>query len=124
MSKTFEKTRYQLKSIKTGKIFNDTGWLLDAPGEVEPTLIRAMYEKKQIEVKDDSWGLYKFADWLPVSKTLAGSSAPVTYKVKVWPKNSALTTFGLLLADIGPRKASTCKPALSRKQKLTPCAGA
>ncbi|MCE4563833.1 cysteate synthase [Maribellus sp. CM-23] len=104
MSKTFEKTRYQLKSIKTGKIFNDTGWLLDAPGEVEPTLIRAMYEKKQIEVKDDSWGLYKFADWLPVSKTLAGSSAPVTYKSEGLAKELGLKNLWITFSGYWPEK--------------------
>ena len=73
MSKTFAKTRYQLKSVKTGNIFEDSGWSLDAPlGETEPTLIRPIYEKKQLDIKDDSWGLYKFADWLPVSRILKG----------------------------------------------------
>ena len=80
MNKTFAKTKYKLQSVKTRSIFEDSGWLLDAPSETEPTLIRPIYEKKQLEVKDDSWGLYKFADWLPVSRTLKGSSAPLTYK--------------------------------------------
>lgn len=80
MNKLFAKTRYQLQSVKTGNIFEDAGWLLDAPGETEPTLIRPIYAEKKLNIKDDSWGLYKFADWLPVSRTLEGSSAPVTYK--------------------------------------------
>jgi cysteate synthase len=66
MNSTFTKTNYQLQSVKTGKIFEDSGWTLDAPGETEPTLIRAIYEKKQLEVKDNSFGIYQFADWLPV----------------------------------------------------------
>ncbi|HSO87727.1 MAG TPA: cysteate synthase [Draconibacterium sp.] len=80
MNSTFTKTKYRLQSVKTGKIFEDAGWTLDAPGETEPTLVRAVYEKKQIEIKDESWGLYRFADWLPVCRILKGSSAPVTYK--------------------------------------------
>src|SRR5690554_4647134 len=80
MSKEFTKTNYQLQSVRTGKIFNNNSWTLDAPGETEPTLIRAIYEKKQLELKDDSWGIYRFADWLPISRKLKGSSSPVTYK--------------------------------------------
>ena len=72
MSKDFSPTKYILKSFKTGKEFKDAGWMLDAPGEAEPTLIRAIYDKKQIDVKDDSWGLYKFADWLPIGRMLEG----------------------------------------------------
>ena len=55
MNNQFTKTKYQLQSVKTGKIFDDAGWTLDAPGETEPTLIRAIYEKKHLEVKDDSY---------------------------------------------------------------------
>src|SRR5690554_6269078 len=80
MSNEFTKTNYQLQSIHTGKVFENNGWTLDAPGETEPTLIRALYEKKQLEVKDESWGIYRFADWLPLNRKLKGSSAPVTYK--------------------------------------------
>ncbi len=72
-------TDYILQSISSGKTFKDTGWLLDAPGEDKPGLIRAIYNKKQLEVKDGE-GFYKFADWLPVKDYLKGSSAPMTYK--------------------------------------------
>ena len=44
--------------------------------------MRAIYAKKQIEVRDNSYGFYKFADWLPISRMLEGSSAPVTYRSK------------------------------------------
>lgn len=80
MTNSFRPTNYILESVKTGKQFKDSGWLLTAPEETEPTLIRAKYEKPQINFKDNSWGLYKYADWLPIHKTLEGSSAPFTYK--------------------------------------------
>jgi cysteate synthase len=75
-----EKTTYQLQSLATGKIFDNSGWMLEAPDETRPTLIRAIYENRQLHLKDESLGIYKFADWLPVSRYLKGSSAPVTYK--------------------------------------------
>jgi cysteate synthase len=73
-------TGYKLQSLASGKIFDDRGWTLDAPGEETPTLIRAVYESKQIGLKNDDLGLYKFADWLPIRRTLNGSSAPVTFR--------------------------------------------
>ncbi|MBM3434939.1 MAG: cysteate synthase [Bacteroidetes bacterium] len=80
MKDQFNKTEYHLRSLVTGKKYEDTGWLLDAPGESIPGLIRAIYKSKQIRVKDDSCGIYKFSEWLPVLRILDGSSAPVTYK--------------------------------------------
>ncbi len=73
-------TKYRLQSMATGRIFDDSGWLLDAPGEDQPGLIRAVYANKQLNPRDTAAGLYAFADWLPVSKALAGSFAPITYK--------------------------------------------
>ena len=75
-----EATEYKLQSLVTGELFEDTGWLLDAPNQEKPGLIRAIYKHKQINPKDSSYGIYRFADWLPVNRMLQGSSAPVTYK--------------------------------------------
>lgn len=76
----FEPTEYTLQSLASGELFEDTGWLLDAPGESKPGLIRAIYKHKQLNLKDASYGIYRFADWLPVNRMLQGSSASVTYK--------------------------------------------
>jgi cysteate synthase len=60
MNNQFTKTKYQLQSVKTGKIFDDAGWTLDAPGETEPSLVRAIYEKKQLTVGDEFVGNLSF----------------------------------------------------------------
>ncbi len=109
--KGFSPTKYTLKSFKSGKEFNDAGWTLDAPGEMEPSLIRAIYDKKQIDVKDDSWGLYKFADWLPIGRVLEGSSAPVTYKSEGLAKELGLENLWITFSGYWPEKGtnmSTC----------------
>jgi cysteate synthase len=106
MNSTFAKTNYHLQSVKTGNLFDDTGWMLDAPGEKDPTLVRAIYENKQLDVKDDSWGLYKFADWLPVSRTLKGSSAPVTYKSEKLAAELGLKNLWITFSGYWPEKGA------------------
>ena len=106
MNEKFTKTNYLLKSVNTGNVFKDTGWLLDAPGESEPTLIRAEYEKKQLQVKDDSLGLYKFADWLPVSRMLKGSSSPVTYKSEKFAAKLGLVNLWITFSGYWPEKGA------------------
>ena len=105
----FTKTKYQLQSVKTGKIFDDAGWTLDAPGETEPTLIRAIYEKKQLAVKDDSYGIYKFADWLPIGRTLKGSSAPVTCKSEGLATELGLKNLWITFSGYWPEKGANFK---------------
>ena len=98
-------------SVATGKIFPDTGWVLAAPGESQPGLVRAIYDKKQIELKDDSYGNYKFADWLPIHKTLQGSFAPITFKSEGLAKKIGLTNLYITFSGYWPErgiKMRTC----------------
>jgi cysteate synthase len=80
--KSFNPTKYELYNVADGRLFEDEGWTLEDPKYTGNSLIRALYEKKQLTVGDASMGLYRFADWLPVKRMLAGSCAPVTYKSK------------------------------------------
>jgi len=111
MSHSIPSTKYQLMSVATGKIFSDKGWMLEAPGESQPGLIRAIYEKKQLELKDDSFGNYIFADWLPIHKTLQGSFAPVTYKSEGLAKKLGLSNLYITFSGYWPErgiKMRTC----------------
>ncbi len=107
----FEATEYTLQSLVTGKLFNDTGWLLDAPGESKPGLIRAIYKHKQMNPKATSYGIYRFADWLPVSRMLHGSSAPVTYKSSGLASHLGLKNLYVTFSGYWPEKGvemTTC----------------
>ena len=77
---TLKPTEYTLECVATGRQFADEGWTLDDKECSVPSLVRTRYAKRQIELRDESFGLYKFADWLPVRRMLKGSAAPVTYK--------------------------------------------
>lgn len=109
MSNKLAPTNYILQSVKTGKTFEDKGWMLDAPEETDPTLIRAIYEKNQIGVKDNTWGLYKFADWLPVGRMLKGSSAPVTYKSEGLAAELGLKNLWITFSGYWPEKGAAMK---------------
>lgn len=74
----FKATQYKLKDVASGREFEDSGWLLDDPQAQSPSLIRADYQVSQINVGDESLGVYRFGDWLPISRRLEGSSAPST----------------------------------------------
>ena len=78
----FTPTSYTLECVATGRQFDDEGWMLDDPCCKLPSMIRTRYAVRQIDVRPDSYGFYKFCDWLPVRRMLQGSSAPVTYKSK------------------------------------------
>lgn len=74
------KTNYVLKSRCCNAVFEDKNWELECPNRCAAALIYADYQAKQIQVGADELGLYRFADWLPICKTLKGSASPITYK--------------------------------------------
>ena len=77
---SFSPTSYQLTSVATGAVRPDEGgWTLGFADE-GPGLIRADYASNTLTVRDELDGLYRFADWLPIRRTLRGSGAPVTYR--------------------------------------------
>lgn len=105
----FSTDHYQLQSLYSRKIFPDTGWLLDAPDEDKPALIRAVYKNKQLRVKDDRYGLYKFSDWLPIRRTLTGSSPPVTYKSTGLARKLGLSNLYITFSGYWPPKGALMK---------------
>lgn len=76
----FKATGYTLVCFADKHKFEDSGWSLADPDYEKPSLIRAEYEEKQYTPREDLEGLYRYAGWLPVQRTLKGSCAPVTYK--------------------------------------------
>ncbi len=78
----FEETKYHLMNVKNGREFDDKGWTLADPEGGEPSLVRAIYENEHFEPRKDLDGIYRYANWMPIRRTLRNSCAPVTYKSK------------------------------------------
>ena len=76
----FTPTKYSLVNYSDGRRFEDTGWLLADPDAKEPSLIRADYENIRFNPREDLDGFYRYADWLPIKRTLEHSHRPVTYR--------------------------------------------
>ena len=104
--KNFKPTKYMLENIATGRRFEDTGWLLADPQCTEPSLIRAIYEKKRIEFGSQEEGIYRFSDWLPISHTLKGSSATQTYKSEALASELGLPNLYISFSGYWPEKGA------------------
>jgi len=102
----FTKTKYHLQSLCCGESFEDKNWELNCPNNDEPSLIRAIYDDKQLVVDESLPGLYKFASWLPISKTLKGSGAPITYKSTGLANELGLTNLYITFNGYWPEKGA------------------
>ena len=73
----------------------------------KPSMVRPIYEKKQLEVKEGAClGLYRYADWLPIKTMLHNPSEPVTYKSEALAKrlglNNLFITFNGWCPSVAP----------------------
>ncbi|MEG0795348.1 MAG: cysteate synthase [Odoribacter sp.] len=102
-------TDYTLESRCCGTKFADKNWELDCPNRDGAALIFANYEKKQLEVKNDLPGLYKYSDWLPICRILEGSGAPVTYKSRGLSKELGLSNLYITFNGYWPEKEAWMK---------------
>lgn len=95
-------TNYKLKTVATGNLFEDTGWLLSDPNCSSPSLIRAEYEQKRLRVGEESMGLYRFADWLPINRKLHNSSSTKSYLSKALGKHLGLENLYISFSGYWP----------------------
>ena len=99
----FKPTEYKLMNVATGRIFEDEGWTLADPQSPEPSLVRAVYANKKFTPREDLKGIYRYADWLPIRRTLKNSCAPATYKSKGLAKSLGLENLYITFSGYYPK---------------------
>ena len=106
MHMTFKPTKYALRCCATGNIFEDAGWSLADPQCDCPSLVRADYEQKKFNPREDLDGFYRYADWLPIRRTLKGSCAPITYKSEALAEELGLANLYITFSGYWPEKGA------------------
>ena len=102
---TFIPTKYQLQTVATGRVFDDQGWTLDDPQCDKPSMVRPIYASKQLTVKKGTcWGLYRYADWLPIKKLLAHPTEPITYKSEGFAQRLGLDNLYITFSGYWPER--------------------
>ena len=98
--------KYQLLNVADGRIFEDKGWTLDDPEGDRPSLVRAIYEQRQLHVGDDRLGLYKYADWMPIQRVLDNPTSPITYKSEKLARRLGLSHLYITFSGWWPERGA------------------
>ena len=107
----FEPTKYHLVNVGNGREFEDKGWTMSDPEGGAPSLVRAVYDNMRFNPREDQDGIYRYADWMPIKRTLRKSCAPVTYKSKGLAQFLGLENLYITFSGWNPRigaKMRTC----------------
>ena len=107
----FEPTKYGLINVATGRLLEDEGWTMSDPQSPEPSLVRAVYDNREFTVRKELDGIYRYANWMPIKRTLKHSCAPVTYKSRGLARYLDLENLYITFSGWNPRigaKMKTC----------------
>lgn len=122
MFKKFRPTEYKLMNVADGRVFEDRGWTLADPEATEPSLVRAVYAQTKF-IPESFSGIYRYANWMPIRRTLRKSCAPVTYKSKGLAKFLGLNNLYITFSGWNPKigaKMRTC--SFKETEAYTICA--
>ncbi|NLO37534.1 MAG: cysteate synthase [Clostridiaceae bacterium] len=98
---------YQVRCLGTGDLLQDDGFLLANPASSKPALIRAEYARRQLTVRPENPGIFRFADWLPVGRTLPGQGYPVTYRSEKLAQELGLERLYITFSGYWPEIGAT-----------------
>lgn len=95
----------KLVCLATHKELTDNGLLLENPVSPSPALMRAVYPQSTLHVRENLPGIFRYSDWLPISRIIQSDGTPVTYLSKGLGKRLGLSrlyiTFNGYWPEIG-----------------------
>ena len=116
-------TQYKLQTIATGRVFDDNDWTLSDPQCEQPSLVRAIYEKKQLNTANGEAGIYKYADWLPINRSLNSDAEPITFKSEKLAARLGLNNLYITFSGYWPeRGAKMTSCSFKELEALSVCA--
>lgn len=99
-------THYSLTCLQTGTEFDDDDLPLANPDSPEPAFLRTRYTRTRFAPGPADHGIYRFADWLPIRRTLDGSSAPVTYRSEALADHLGLSRLFVTFSGYWPERGA------------------
>jgi cysteate synthase len=99
---------YQLSCPSCGAVFDDDGYRLDCIYCQIPALLVAQYRDKELRISAQETGIYRYRSWLPVRRSLAGSSNTVTYQSTRLSALTGLKDLWIAFNGYWPERQACC----------------
>jgi len=108
-------SKYELNCLLSKDLFEDNYTLHHMDG----SLIRSKY-KKSLSIKQDAVGLWKYFDWLPVSKINRHEAGTVTYKSEGLAKKLGLSNLWITFHGYWPERRGLCPTGAFKDMEAVP----
>ena len=94
--------KYILKCTECDAEYEDDNFRLRCDNDHGPALLRSIYNEKGLNLRDDNPGMFRYADFLPVKRTLEVEGRPVTFKSEALAAELGLKNLYLIFNGYWP----------------------
>ncbi|PKN51853.1 MAG: cysteate synthase [Deltaproteobacteria bacterium HGW-Deltaproteobacteria-13] len=98
--------KYVLRCRQCGTELADDGLVLFHKGCDPPGLLQTVYTSAWPGQGDDGMGIFQYHEWLPIRRTLPGSSAPVTYRSRGLAEQLRLENLFIAFSGYWPERGA------------------
>lgn len=116
----FEPTTYTLKCVHCGREYTEDNHRLGCDEDHGPALVRASYEKKQLEVREDAQGMFRFGDWLPLRRPIKNTGYPVAYKSEGLADRLGLKDLWIVFSGYWPDRGADMRTCTFKELEAPP----
>lgn len=71
---------HRLRCTACGALYTPDPFRLHCDADHPPALLRSEYQARQLQVQLEQPGLFRYRDWLPVTRAIDGPGKPITYQ--------------------------------------------
>ena len=99
---------YTLKCLGCGKTYCDSGsgFLLHCEENHSPSFLRAEYSTKQLTIRQNNSGIFKYEDWLPVRRSHSCTNKTVVFQSEALANNLGLENLFIAFNGYWPERGA------------------
>jgi len=99
---------YDLLCVECGRRCCEapSGFLLGCENGHRPSLLRADYRDKRLEIRDEDAGIFRYGGWLPIRRTFDAAVQPVVYQSRGLAERLGLERLFIAFSGYWPEKGA------------------
>ena len=99
---------YTLQCLGCNKYYPDSedGFFLQCRENHKPALLRAKYSAKQLTIRDDNPGIFRYSDWLPIRKIHPSADQAVVFRSEALASRIGLENLFIAFNGYWPEKGA------------------
>jgi len=99
---------YSLRCLSCGKSYCDStsGFLLECKENHEPAFLRTDYAAKQLTIREDNPGIFRYEDWLPIRRIISSTNRSIMFQSEFLARHLRLENLFVVFNGYWPERGA------------------